>query len=435
MKGVIILTTLIKLAVDIGNGFVKSAVNNTDLPLEPSLIDRQNHYTGEMNSNNQTIIDNLAKNLVINVLPNKALNTQGIFAIGKSALIGNAQTSFNIQKLSDKAHDDLTIILVLGMLALHYGTNIKANRIPNKAELNVAMTTNLPLVEFTNATHVNDLTKRYLNNTFHIQILNFHKPIDLFIHFEKVLVVSESIAGTLALIKDRNLHYRTADFYKNFARKYHLDKFTGRDINKMAHLVGIDIGEGTTDISVTSGKLSLFRNAMQFIDEGIGKAIQSSMLDVRQQYNVNVKNRQTYVEQMMKRNRQGEIYRELLHQNLSSFETTLSDKIQNVYAILSNEVDLIFFHGAGASIIHQFYADDLDKLLKQLDPFGNTKILWLDQQTAQWLNLEGLNAMLNSMFRKGYEDNNDTEEEPSEENTENNATDSENTNQFNAEQD
>ena len=386
----------IHLACDVGNGFTKSAINDVELALQPTaiskIIDSENN-SRHIQSENQdinNIIDNIDKELDINIVSN-IIN--GEYLVGNSALLARNTRTFNVNASANKANSDISIIMTLGMITINYVKNYinKETKLPHNCQINVQLTTALPIVEWQNAEHVKKLHSRYADNNFVVTIRNFNKPVTLNINFDKVLVASEGVVGTLALIYQNNHHYHKADFYSDFIKNNNLkDTFNGKTLKeKYPIIVGIDVGDGTTDISVTNN-LKIIDDDIQFIDKGIGTAINNSITSLRK-IGVEIKNRQAFLEILP----QSTKLQESLNENLEPLFDDLDEKITTIFSNRSNMVQLIYFHGAGATIIKNLYNDRLQKLIDNLDSLHliDHKIMWLNQHNSQWLNLYGLELL------------------------------------------
>lgn len=387
----------IKVAADIGNGFTKVAIDNTRMDLQPSLVA---HITDPLSNQQQSqdeVFRHLSEQLDINIQSNLSLN--GRYLIGKAAQNKHfGQMSFNINSNADKAHSDITLIMTLGMIVLNRLEKLdKRKKLPNQLEINVErLTTALPIIEAANRQHCEDLRNRYLNRTHIVTVNNFENPIVFQINFDNVDVTSEGVIGNLGLIFEPNtLNYRKPVFFKDLEGTDNKDnKFSGRDILNMGNVIGVDIGDGTIDISVIGKDLEPLLGENQYIDGGIGNVIDDAMQQLRHGGTA-LNSRQVFLNQALEKNERGTYYRELLNQQLPVLESQIIEKLKTIYTNLNNDIALIYFHGAGANIIKDDFDRKLRTVLDEIDRFHLTKVLWLHDKDSQWLNLDGLQIQLN----------------------------------------
>lgn len=387
------------VAADIGNGFTKVSINNKRLPLEPSVVSKVTHDIPKLeNSDPQEILKSLDENLDISIQSSLSMN--GRYLVGKAALCNTfSQISYNVKATADKAHDDITLIMCLSMITLGALQTYRGKKIPEQIDINVEkLATALPLMEAATSEHREALTKRYMGTTHVITVNNFPNPVTVHIHVRQTVIASEGIIGNVALVYDPQTGtYRNNSFYNEFSQKYNLKNFTGKSIYQFNNIIGIDIGDGTVDISVVGKNLALNTNESKFIDSGIGNVIDSAIQQLRQKKGININSRQIFVEQAFRNDERGKYYLNLINENLPIIEAQINNKIKEIYQELNGDIDLIYFHGAGANLIKSTYTPELNKLLKQVDLFNNTKVLWIPKEQSQWLNLEGLQVRLLTM--------------------------------------
>ena len=386
----------LKVAADIGNGFSKVAIDGQRLMLEPSIIAKVTHEIPKSESvDDQEVLNELSDNLDITI--QSALSMNGRYIIGNAALRTSfGQMSFNIGANADKAHQDITLVMSLSMIALGVMERFKGKTIPEQIDVEVEeLATALPLIEAATKSHREDLKSRYEKTTHIVTINNFNKPVTLHIHVKEALIASEGVIGNVALVYNPHTgKYREPAFYQEFAKNCKLTKFNGKSILELNNIVGIDIGDGTVDISVVGRGLRLLNAESQYIDAGIGNVLDIAMQQLRQQSNLSINSRQVFIKQALKNDKRGEYFQNLINENLPIIENQITEKLKRIYQDLNGDIDLIYFHGAGANMIKDQYTKLLSKFLKTVDIFENTKVLWLKKEDSQWLNLEGLQVRL-----------------------------------------
>ena len=389
----------IEVAADIGNGFSKVAIDGQRMELQPSLIAHITEPLSNQQQSQDEIFQRLNEQLDITVQSDLTLN--GRYLIGKAAQNKHfGQMSFNINSNADKAHSDITVIMTLGMIVLNELQGLsKRKKLPTTIQLKVKnMTTALPIIEAANSKHCNELKERYIKQTHIITVNNFQNPIVFQITFDNVLVTSEGVIGNLGLIfEPQTMTYRKESYFKGLEnRSKQNSKFSGKSILALGNIIGIDIGDGTIDISAIGKDLNPLIGENQFIDGGIGNAIDDAMQQLRQGGTA-LNSRQVFLKQALENNERGAYYRELLNQQLPVIESQIIEKVKTIYTDLNNDIALIYFHGAGANIIKEDFQNKLMNLLDQIDQFHLTNVLWLQDKDSQWLNLDGLEIQLKQL--------------------------------------
>ena len=390
----------INMAADIGNGFTKVAIDQQRMKLQPSIIAYANQVPHAPTQDDHTVLANLANDLEISVQSPGALAADDThYLVGKAAYNCTNSISFNIGANADKAHEDLTLIMTLSMITLNILQRyLTRKHLPSQINVTVDyLTTALPIVEAMNEQHLEWLKQRYANNTHMVTVYNFAEPITLRIKFNHVSVISEGVIGNLGLAIDpHNLKPRPASFYKaGLENRNHTKNFNGQTLlQDVENIVGIDIGDGTVDISVVGQGFTPMPRLNVFIDEGIGTLINNILAQLRQQ-SIRINNRQMFLQMMSQDNARGKFLRTKLSHELIVIERPILERLKSIYTSLNNNVGLIYFHGAGATALHhEDFNNRLHNLIQTMDPWEATNILWLDAQFSQWLNLEGLEVQL-----------------------------------------
>lgn len=388
----------IQVAADIGNGFSKVAIDNQRMEIQPSLVAYINEPLSVQHESQEKVFSHLSENLDITVQSSLSLN--GRYLIGKAAQnIHFGQMSFNVNSSADKAHSDITILMTLGMIVLHELTKLDPKeKLPSMIEVNVQkLATALPIIEASNEEHCNQLKNRYLGKTHIITVNNFQTPITFQITFSNVSVTSEGVIGNLGLmLNPETLKYRSKAFFQHLDRCEKGTRINGKDILSIGNVIGIDIGDGTIDISVVGKGLEPLIGENQYIDGGIGNVIDRAIQILRKSGTV-LNSRQVFLSQALENNERGTYFRELLKKQMPIIEDQIIEKIKTIYVNLNNDIPLIYFHGAGANLLKELFESEFNKILDTVDRFHLTKVLWLNENESQWLNLDGLQIQLKQL--------------------------------------
>lgn len=402
-------TIHLNIASDIGNGFTKVAINQERMPLQPSLIAHIPDTAHPVMQAESTILSDLQNRLDITI-KSDAVGLNGRYLVGQSATTNAGASGYNISATPDKAHSDITIIMNIGMLVLYLLKQHDPKQpLPHDFQVEVDnLATALPIIEASSQQHCSDLTQRYLNKEHLVIVNNFDNPITFKITFKRVSVISEGVVSNIGLLYDPIKHtYRTHDFFKKmqtYAQDPDKDtlkqiaNFTSKDIASVGNIIGVDVGDGTVDISVLDDKLQSLHND-QFIDKGIGSVIDTAIDILRTQKNIKFTSRQAFLQQSLRNDRRGAYYQSIIKEQIPSLQNAITEKLKTIFTNLNNDIGLIYFHGAGANVLAETYVPQLKAFLNQFDQWGLVKVLWLDPNESQWLNLDGLMLQVASMAK------------------------------------
>lgn len=395
------------VANDLGYGSVKAKVNDTKIHF-PSVLALQREQDiakpVEFDSEKEKLsyLSDMINHMDITV-SSSAVKTQGRFLLGTAAVKSSLpMRAFDVNDFTGKSDNDLSIILTLGMIAAQRVALAVENGEDLSEQLNaeVNMTTALPVSEGKKNGIVDSYINKYINSKHTVVFHNLKDPITVSLTFNKVYVALEGEVAQLYIqnsdIKLKGLIKK--DFAKNYPELSTEIEVT--DLVKIKNLLGIDIGEGTTDLVVIKdGKANAVSSTS--LPNGYGNALQDA-IDVLQTQNMNFEARsqlQDYLSQdvsPLAKRMQNKV-RQTVFEQLAPFADKIVEAASKTMRKAGANVEVLYVYGGG-SIPMLEQTELRQKLAQKMKDFSggiDVPVIWIDKSYAQILNEKGLELVLN----------------------------------------
>lgn len=398
----------LNLANDLGYGAVKATLNGNRFMM-PSVIAQEHpeDITSPIEFNNeeakQVYMDNFLNNMDVTV-SSSSVTRQGRFLVGRAAV--NSQLPLNYFDVNDyagKSDDDLAVILTLSLIA---GNTVKeafkaGDSLTNTLKVNVTMATALPISEGKRDKVRNNYSQKYTGSTHTVTFHNFNDPITVSIKFDKTYVALEGETAQL-MIKNATSALSSAllnDFKKNYPD---FSDIKADDITNSNNVLGIDIGEGTTDlVSVINGKVNA--NASSSLPQGYGNLLQSA-IDVLQEKQMNFENRaqlQEYLSSTVSpfaKQHQKRV-QDIVNSQLDGFAEQIIQAVSKAMRLSSDKIELIFVYGGGSipMVKGNVLRKKLSLKLRNFHGGEDIPVIWVPKNYAQVLNELGLDIVLDAI--------------------------------------
>ena len=345
-----------------------------------------------------------------------AVKKQGRFLIGTRAIKSGLNTrGFDVNDYTGKSESDLSVILTLSRIA----AEVVKDAYNEKKDLtkilpaSVIMTTNLPIIEGKKP-HINDMYKqRYMSGKHLVTLHNFAQPITVELNFADVYVGLEgemaqfAITNATSSLKDSIFN----DFVTTYPEfKDAFDNDDTNDLDKKGHpadkltnlenVLGIDIGEGTTDFEVIANgranptaSLSMSTGYGNVLEDAVG-VLQSEQMNIpnRSALNAFLNEKVTFPPKKARQNHA----KEVTYDQLNQFVDMIIDKTSEVMRHAGTDIELVYVYGGG-SIPLKSQTDMREQLVNKLKGFAggyDIPVVWIDKQHAQIMNLLGLTMYL-----------------------------------------
>lgn len=395
------------VANDLGYGSVKAKVNDTKIHF-PSVLALQREQDiakpVEFDSEKEKLsyLSDMINHMDVTV-SSSAVKTQGRFLLGTAAVKSSLpMRAFDVNDFTGKSDNDLSIILTLGMIASQRVASAVENGEDLSEQLNaeVNMTTALPVSEGKKNGIVDSYINKYVNSKHTVVFHNLKDPITVSLTFNKVYVALEGEVAQLYIqnsdIKLKGLIKK--DFAKNYSELATEIEVT--DLVKIKNLLGIDIGEGTTDLVVIKdGKANAVSSTS--LPTGYGNALQDAV-DVLQTQNMNFEARsqlQDYLSQdvsPLAKRMQNKV-RQTVFEQLAPFADKIVEAASKTMRKAGANVEVLYVYGGG-SIPMLEQTELRQKLAQKMKDFSggiDVPVIWIDKSYAQILNEKGLELVLN----------------------------------------
>ena len=393
-------------AHDGGNGYMKDAINGTRTVF-PSVLAAVTPGTEglQIDENNQDsvkgIIDHYLDNMDVTI-QSKGVKNNDRYLVGKNASeSGEPLITFNVSSVEGKSSSDISIICLLSLISYHalHDYYKKNNKLPQHLDVTVdKMITALPIDEFDSQEIRQIFSERFSKYSHAVIINNFFHPITVNIDFKKVKIFPEGAIAIFGLIGDINGYYRNDDLFKEFKQQNNLKDFNGNSITQYGNILGIDIGDGTVDFSVTDGMAPKpkFNSSILM---GVGNVAERAVKALHKQYPViGYVNRQRFMEIANRDNsKKSQVFRSFLNNQMKTLEQLISQRVRTIYSQLDGEINMVVISGGGAAALKDHYQQTLIQELEEISLFGAPPVLWVGKEYTQTLNLDGLQFMLSQV--------------------------------------
>lgn len=399
----------LNVANDLGYGSVKAKVEDTNIHF-PSVIAIQREQDlnkpVEFNSNQEklTYLEGMINHMDVTI-SSSAVKTQGRFLVGNAAIKSSLPLkAFDVNDFTGKSDNDLAIILTLSMIAAQRISLAVKNGedLSDQLSTEINMTTALPVSEGKKNGIINNYINKYIGSKHTVVFHNFKDPITVSLSFKNVYVALEGEAAQLYL-KNSDIKLQgliKQDFSKNYPELANDIKVS--DLVKIDNLLGIDIGEGTTDLVVIKeGHANAV--ASTSLPTGYGNALQDA-IDVLQTENMNFEARsqlQNYLAQEVSplAKRMQTKVRQIVFEQLEPFADKIVTAASKTMRKAGANVEILYVYGGGSIPMLEQTAlrQKLSQKMKDFSGGIDVPVIWINKSYAQNLNEKGLELILKAM--------------------------------------
>lgn len=399
---------IMKVANDLGYGSVKANVDGENIKF-PSVIsaerpqDIQAPMEFDSKQDQDTYMKNFLNNMDVSVSSN-AVKTSGRFLIGNAAIdSGLSMKAFDVNDFTGKSETDLAIILTLSLIA---GKKVKeayeaGQDLKETLKVKVNMATALPISEGKVNNAKDRYKERYMGSTHTVTFHNFKDPINVTIEFNKVYVALEGETAQMLISSDYDglTDKIKEDFDKNYSEMK--DEVEADDLINSRNVLGIDIGEGTTDVvAIINGKANPAASAS--LPQGYGNVLQDAVR-VLQDQQMNFEERsqlQSFLSEKvspLRRARQEKV-RQVVYDQLEPLADKIIDTVSQTMRI-AKDTELVYVYGGGSipMLDESNLREVLNEKLKSFSGGYDVPVIWIDKKYAQYLNELGLQVIVEAL--------------------------------------
>ena len=405
MEGQTMTEKIMKVANDLGYGSVKANIDGEAIKF-PSVIaserpqDIQAPTEFDTKEEQNAYMKDFLNNMDVSVSSN-SVKISGRFLVGNAAVdSGLPIRSFDVNDYTGKSKTDLAIILTLSMIA---GKKVQeayaaGQDLKEALKVKVNMATALPVSEGKVNNAKETYKDRYIGSTHTVTFHNFKDPITVTIEFNKVFIALEGETAQVLISSDYEGLTKTIkeDFDKNYPELK--DEIKATDLIKSRNVLGIDIGEGTTDVvAIINGKANSAASAS--LPQGYGNVLQDAVR-VLQDQQMNFEERsqlQNFLSEKvspLRRARQ-EKARQVVYSQIEPLADKIIDTVSQTMRI-AKDTELVYVYGGGSipMMNESNLREELNEKLKSFSGGYDVPVVWINKKYAQYLNELGLKAVV-----------------------------------------
>ena len=375
---------------DMGNSSAKMVLVNSEgvkrKLYQPSLITPIPSLPSYVEENVSKAVQELHSNMIVHIV-SPGLKRAGLYAVGeKSDSIGNS-TNMNI-RIGNKYEHAIPVVMPLATIATQAVQDAyeSTKEIPTDLKISATYATAIPAREFTPEI-AKALEKRFAGTHLVTVFVSDQKTL-VSIEFTKVKVTQEGVPAVYALAEGKE------DLLKEYNEKYGVVmKNVGFRSRK---LLFVDIGDGTTElIYIVNGRPVTDKcTGKRF---GVGHAAAEAKKKFDSEMNLDIEmNRQHFMQAVRDSTHHyhNEAVDAIEFGNMQQ-SVKILEAITEMYATeLQGNVDDIVVIGGGSSAFRSTLYEDLVDFTDSV----RTRTLWVPEQYATTMNVDGLDILSDNVF-------------------------------------
>lgn len=405
--------------LDVGNGYTKGLIgpkndDNPDLieaidmPSVSMLVTKPNLVpTADINAGavvQEDFYNNLDVHFDTPLVTNHYRRLLGRRALTAS---GDALDEFDLNDKTSKADQELSKVLVLGIIA---GKAVKdyvaaTGSIPNPAndnepsalKVHASVALALPINEYVHhrEQYAASFTGAGDNTIVHTVTLdNFDTPVTVKVICDNVVVIAEGASAQYA-ISSYGEPLAEALLAEVRERGLELPGVTGADIHAVTDTVGVDVGEGTVNFPVfTGGEFN--KDASRAFNKGYGSILESAIRTMEDTgFNTSFTSRKQLADflqrkpPVLKRKAYDQVM-VYVQEQAQFFVDALVEQFTRVMNDVGMFTEVVFVYGGGSGPIRELLYPALMDKVAELNAAGETPVLYMDASYSRKLNREGL---------------------------------------------
>ena len=405
--------------LDVGNGYTKGLIgpkhdDNPDLieaidmPSVSMLVTKPNLVpTADINAPtvvNEDFYNNLDVHFDTPLVTNHYRRLLGRRALTAS---GDALDEFDLNDKTSKADQELSKVLVLGIIA---GKAVKdyvtaTGSIPNPAndnepsalKVHASVALALPINEYVHhrEQYAASFTGAGDNKLVHTVTLdNFDTPVTVKVICDHVVVIAEGASAQYA-ISSYGEPLADALLAEVRERGLELPGVTGADIHAVTDTVGVDVGEGTVNFPVfTGGEFN--KDASRAFNKGYGTILENAIRTMEDTgFNTSFTSRKQLADflqrtpPVLKRKAYDQVM-VYVQEQAQFFVDALVEQFTRVMNDVGMFTEVVFVYGGGSGPIRELLYPALMEKVAELNAAGETPVLYMDAAYSRKLNREGL---------------------------------------------
>lgn len=390
--------------LDIGNGCVKGTIGSnaggeTDIDIQSVAA---KNYTDEIDEMRTPLSEVESKigdifNYLDATFESPCLDETDRYFMGQHAMeSGNYPMIFDVGDGQQKSEQPLSFILTLGSIAgkaLQDAWNT-THVLPEVINVNVKVAAlALPIQEYRRFRE--NYASSYKKGVHVVTIQTFEQDVVVNITFENVQVLAEGASATYAIRAGGSALAEKLIQNANEASDQHIE-LTGEDIYGAKATMGIDIGEGTTNLPIYDSNGNFNADASMSINNGYGVVLDNAvkLLHKKGLHFENRKGLQTYLMDDMNmkfKDKQYPKVQGIVDTCIENFAKQIADIYKQNMKTHNTQILVVYVYGGGATAMKYCLFQAIVNSTRKLNGGMDAQpILYFDNPEARVLNRDGL---------------------------------------------
>lgn len=413
-RKIIKMSKVLLINSDTGNDTMKIELNGVKYKM-PSVVAFENSRdeiekaTFETKKEKDAYMHDFLNRMYASV-SSSSVNTSERFFVSQNAVNRSLDlTSFDINDVTGKSSDDLSMLLNLSIIA---GESVKnayfaGQDITKPIEQDVIITTALPISEGREKGVIDSYAKRFTSTTHVVNFHNFKDPITVILKFKKIYVGLEGEMAHLAIVNSPKNNPALAKSMEEDLHSHYpnLRNIKANDIAKVPNAISINIGGKTTDFAViVNGRVN--QTLSDSMITGYDTVLQEAVDDLTSMnYNFKtIAGLNSYLKQpanpFMPTSKQK--VEDVITNRTKAFAKDVISHTSKTIRRAGGNIQLVLIHGGGSVPMNEksnMRAELADKL-RHFNGGDDVPIIWIDKKYAQDLDMDGLGLILQVINQK-----------------------------------
>lgn len=389
--------------IDIGNGYTKARMDIDGLNLCCDLPSTVSYTAGTKIAAqpSHALIERLADQMEATFTsPSIPPEDEGrVFTGSRAIAAGDSQREFNLDDRIAKCDDPLSLMLALTVLAAgairrHWQATAT---LPSRLDVHASAALALPVQDYYE--HHERYRQLLQAGVHHVHVHNFGTPVDVAVTFDMVTVVAEGVPAQYAIRRlDAGFWTRALDR----ARLLSPGLDPGYTAGMLAHarnVIGIDIGEGTTNYPVfADGQLVV--ESSDSIPKGYGTVLSNAMRGVDW-----YESRKDLADFMLMdphtpaQAAQQQRTQQLIDEQVRIYARDLMRTYANIFRKIGKRMDMVTMYGGGLASMASTLAPQVARASNTADGLA-VPVIVIDGPEARTLNRDGLLLLAHATSRR-----------------------------------
>ena len=405
-------TVRLVAGLDIGNGYTKGSIRNLaeakptviDMPSCASVISHPQNFKPTENEIPE-IVNNMFDWLDIVVGSNMVSETRRLYIGNRGVNSGVRPIEFNVASHLSKAHNPLTVQMLLACIAGKtvkdlYADNMLFDKTVTTVECVVALA--LPIREYIQ--HGNQFREALMKQPHMVTVHNFNEDVVMRVVFKEVQVLAEGVAAQYGItVKGQPFMEAILSYARNAMIQTYgmgckdsmLFQVTAQDVLSATNTVGIDIGEGTVNFPVfRKGRFDADVSTNLMIGYG---SVLSSAIEELQNFGFPYDTRKELTEYLnnqpsIMQKRKYDMVKGIVDNHITNLVESIAVDFSSTMNKAGAVIEVVYVYGGGATPIqNELYKKLMDTM--KVNQQDDVLLLYLDSSWSRSLNREGLLAV------------------------------------------